>query len=84
MIVDDSSVIEELREHFKKHNRIKEYSAHSCKIHSVAWSCDGRRLASGSFDKAVAIFQLDNYKLVSFGQLSDFLIVDVFHILEFL
>lgn len=34
-------------------------------VHSVGWNCDGRRLASGSFDKSVAIFSLDRDRLVS-------------------
>lgn len=33
-------------------------------MHSVGWNCDGRRLASGSFDKSVAIFSLDRDRLV--------------------
>lgn len=33
-------------------------------VHSVGWNCDGRRLASGSFDKSVAIFSLDRDRLV--------------------
>lgn len=32
-------------------------------VHSVGWNCDGRRLASGSFDKSVAIFSLDHESL---------------------
>ena len=30
----------------------------------MAWSCDGRRLASGSFDRSVSIYTLDKYGLV--------------------
>ena len=30
---------------------VKSFSAHSSKIHSVAWNADGKRLASGSLDK---------------------------------
>ncbi|KAL1115432.1 hypothetical protein AAG570_007462, partial [Ranatra chinensis] len=37
--------------------------AHSAKVHSVGWSCDGARLASGSFDKAVNVFTLDKDRL---------------------
>lgn len=29
----------------------------------MGWNCDGRRLASGSFDKSVAIFSLDRDRL---------------------
>ena len=27
---------------------MREYSTHSSKVHSVDWSCDGKRLASGT------------------------------------
>ena len=33
-------------------------------VHSVAWNCNGRYLASGSFDKTVSIFNLDKDRLV--------------------
>jgi WD40 repeat protein len=64
-LIEDNNPTEDFRDYFKKNSRIKEVSAHTSKIHSVAWSSDGRRLASGSFDKTVSIFQLDNVKLVS-------------------
>jgi THO complex subunit 3 len=54
----------ELRNHFKKNKKIREYNAHSYKVHSVGWSCDGKRLASGSFDKSVSVFTLDRERLV--------------------
>lgn len=59
--------IKELQNYFKSHNKYKEYLAHSSKVHSVGWSCDGRRLASGSFDKTVCIYTLDKDKLVNFS-----------------
>lgn len=62
--------IEELQNYFKSHNKSKEYLAHSSKVHSVGWSCDGRRLASGSFDKSVCIYTLDRDRLVSLYMLS--------------
>lgn len=55
----------ELRSYFASHNVMREYIAHTSKVHSVGWSCDGRRLASGSFDKSVAIFNLERSRLVS-------------------
>jgi WD40 repeat protein len=58
------SEIDELQNHFKTHNKTREYQAHSSKVHSVGWSCDGRRLASGSFDKSVTIFTLERDRLV--------------------
>ena len=46
--------------HFLKcSTKPKEYPAHSAKVHSVGWSCDGRRLASGSYDKTVTSFTLN-------------------------
>lgn len=57
--------LSELKSYFTTHNAVREYIAHSSKVHSVGWSCDGRRLASGSFDKSVAIFNLEKNRLVS-------------------
>ena len=49
-----------------KNATVKSFSAHNSKIHSVAWNVDGKRLASGSTDKTVAIFTFENKeKLVS-------------------
>lgn len=58
--------LSELRSYFASHNTTREYIAHSSKVHSVGWSCDGRKLASGSFDKSVAIFNLERSRLVSY------------------
>ena len=55
--------VNELRSKFKNNCRIKDYSTHSSKIHSVDWNCDGRRLASGGFDKSVCIVGLSNDRL---------------------
>ena len=46
-------------QHSIRNPTVKAFSAHSSKIHSVGWSCDGKRLASGSTDKTVAIFSFD-------------------------
>ena len=43
-----------------KNTTVKSFSAHNSKIHSVAWNVDGRRLASGSTDKTVAVFTFEN------------------------
>lgn len=43
-----------------KNATVKSFSAHNSKIHSVAWNVDGRRLASGSTDKTVAVFAFEN------------------------
>nr|CAD7449932.1 unnamed protein product [Timema bartmani] len=58
-----SNRLDELQTYFKSHNKTRDHQAHSAKVHSVGWSCDGRRLASGSFDKSVAIFYLDKDRL---------------------
>ena len=58
------SDLEELRTHFKSHNRTREERGHSAKVHTVDWNRDGRRLASGSFDKTVCIYIVDNERLV--------------------
>lgn len=43
----EESETDEFKDHFKKNNRIREYTVHSSKIHTVAWNCEGRKLASG-------------------------------------
>uniref|UniRef100_A0A1B0GNP4 Uncharacterized protein n=1 Tax=Phlebotomus papatasi TaxID=29031 RepID=A0A1B0GNP4_PHLPP len=58
-----TSKLEELQDFFKNHNKVREQKAHTSKVHSVGWNCDGRKLASGSFDKTVAIFSLDRERL---------------------
>ena len=60
-----NSRVDELISYFKSHNKIKEQKPHSAKVHSVGWSCDGKYLASGSFDKSVCIFSLGPDRLVS-------------------
>jgi len=52
-----------LQAHFKKNQKIREYSSHISKVHSVDWSADGKRLASGSLDKTVCLFTLSNDRL---------------------
>jgi len=37
----------------------KEYAGHSKKVHTVAWSCSGAKLASGSVDKTVRVWSVD-------------------------
>ncbi|KAF6281458.1 THO complex 3 [Rhinolophus ferrumequinum] len=52
-----------MQELFRGHSKTREFPAHSAKVHSVAWSCDGRRLASGSFDKTASVFLLEKDRL---------------------
>jgi THO complex subunit 3 len=59
------SRVNNLQSQFAK-STVKSFQAHNSKIHSVAWNVDGKRLASGSTDKTVAVFAFENReKLVS-------------------
>lgn len=58
------SYAESMRNYFQNNSRIKEYQAHASKVHSIQWNSDGRRLASGSFDRTVSLFLLDRDRLV--------------------
>ena len=60
------SFAEQMKQYFKQNGKSKEHSAHSAKVHSVAWSEDGRKLASGSYDQTASVFILDRDRLVSF------------------
>jgi len=60
-----SAVTHQMQQHFKNNEKVKEYSAHSAKVHSVAWNCDGRRLASGSYDQTASVFVWDRDRLAS-------------------
>ena len=59
-----TTYFKQMTKHFNSHSKVREYCAHQTKVHSVAWSCDGRKLASGSFDKTVTLFSLDRDRLV--------------------
>jgi len=54
-----ASYRESMQKYFQTNNKTKEFQVHSSKVHSVAWNCDGKRLASGSFDKTVVTFVFD-------------------------
>jgi len=43
----------------------KVFSGHRDKVHSLGWSCDGRRLASGALDHCVRIWSLDRKESIS-------------------
>ena len=63
MVVANAEVAE-LQSRFKRSNlKTREYSSHSHKVHSVDWNSDGKRLASGSFDRTVCIFNLGSDRL---------------------
>merc|ERR1712142_1220458 len=64
VLSDCKMVVDKYEQYFKDHNRVKEFSGHSLKVHTVAWSADGKRLASGSLDKTACVFTLDKDRLV--------------------
>ncbi|XP_036595693.1 THO complex subunit 3-like [Trichosurus vulpecula] len=53
-----------MQKQFQGNGKIGEYWAHTAKVFSVAWSCDGSRLASGSLDKMASVFRLTGNSLV--------------------
>lgn len=55
--------IQDIKAYFAKHDQIKDYKVHSSKVHSVGWNCDGTKLASGSFDKTVSVFNMERTRL---------------------
>ena len=57
-------MVDKYSQYFKDHSRVKEFAGHSGKVHTVAWSADGKRLASGSLDKTACVFTLDKDRLV--------------------
>ena len=63
MFKEDTSGDDGLKKHFQSHSRIRDVQGHSHKVHSVDWNSDGRRLASGSFDKTVSLYSLDRDRL---------------------
>lgn len=67
--------LEILREHFRTHNKIRELRQHLEKVHTVQWSCDGRKLATGSKDKSVRIqkfFKFQSHRLIVYSQVAVF------------
>lgn len=54
---------EDFCERFKSNSKTRLVQGHSAKVHSVDWNCDGRRLASGSYDKMVAVYNLERDRL---------------------
>ena len=64
IITKMATYLEQMQKHFQINCKTKEYPVHSHKVHSVAWNCDGKRLASGSFDKTVVSFVINQDRLV--------------------
>ncbi len=56
---------EEYKKIFNSHQRTKEFKGHTAKVHSVGWNCEGKYLASGSFDQTVSLFAFVQNSLVS-------------------
>ena len=67
-----ASHAEQMQKHFQTNGRTRDIQIHTAKVHSVAWSADGRRLASGSFDKTVAIYIVERERLVSWASFLGF------------
>eukprot|EP00794_Sanderia_malayensis_P015920 gene15920-17521_t len=61
---EQRAYLETMQKCFQDNSRTKDFVGHSAKVHSVAWNCNGRYLASGSFDKTVSIFNLDKDRLI--------------------
>ena len=55
--------VDDIKSKFKRNHKTREMVSHSSKVHSVNWSCDGKKLASGSYDKTVCIFSLGSDRL---------------------
>jgi THO complex subunit 3 len=54
---------ESFRRHFETHSRVRDIQGHQAKVHSVDWNCDGKRLASGSYDRTVSVYSLERDRL---------------------
>ena len=59
---NNMAYVDEMKTYFQSHNKQKEYIGHSSKVHTIGWNADGRRLASGSYDKCVTIFVFDGLR----------------------
>lgn len=60
-----ASRAQEYKRVFETHQRTKEVKGHTAKVHSVGWNCEGKYLASGSFDQTVTVFSFVQSSLVS-------------------
>ncbi|KAK7592832.1 hypothetical protein V9T40_007584 [Parthenolecanium corni] len=58
-----TSRADEYKKIFTSHQRTKEFKGHTAKVHSVGWNCEGKYLASGSFDQTVSLFAFNQSSL---------------------
>jgi len=61
MLTEYSQVVKQI---FTKSSRLRDQRIYNNKVHSLGWSADGSKLGTGSSDRAINIFYLDNYSLV--------------------
>jgi len=55
--------VESFKTRFKRNQKTREMVSHTSKVHSVDWNSDGKKLASGSYDKTVCIYTLGPERL---------------------
>jgi THO complex subunit 3 len=55
--------VDDFKSRFKRNQKTREMVSHTGKVHTVDWSTDGKKLASGSYDKTVCIFTLGTERL---------------------
>jgi len=55
--------VEEFKSKFKRNQKTREIVSHNSKVHSVGWSCGGKKLGSGSYDKTAVVYSLANDRL---------------------
>eukprot|EP00026_Physarum_polycephalum_P009287 Phypoly_transcript_09405.p1 GENE.Phypoly_transcript_09405~~Phypoly_transcript_09405.p1 ORF type:complete len:355 (+),score=41.64 Phypoly_transcript_09405:188-1252(+) len=53
--------LEQAKKHFSEY-KTRDLIGHKKKIHSVAWNCNGRKLASGSVDQTVRVWNIETNK----------------------
>jgi len=55
--------VEDFKSRFHRNQKTREMVTHTSKVHTVDWSADGKKLASGSYDKTVCIFSIGTERL---------------------
>lgn len=61
---EEISYLQNMRKHFETHFRVENCLGHSSKVHSVDWSCDGRKLASGNWWILISQQRLEPIKVI--------------------